>query len=146
MEGITHVISCGFPKDLKFFVHRAGRTGRAGRDGLCIALYKPTDVRAVEALIRQGIEFEHKDVRRNEWIALKPLDQKQPRKKDPLEKEIAQIVKKKSKKVKPNYKKRQREEIDRLRRKKKREIIQNDIKRQKKERAKMKQRAKREQQ
>jgi len=146
LEGITHVISCVFPNDLKFFVHRAGRTGRAGRDGLCIALYKPTDVRAVEALIRQGIEFEHKDVRRNEWIALKPLDQKQPRKKDPLEKEIAQIVKKKSKKVKPNYKKRQREEIDRLRRKKKREIIQNDIKRQKKERAKMKQRAKREQQ
>ena len=29
LEGITHVISCGFPKDLKFYIHRAGRTGRA---------------------------------------------------------------------------------------------------------------------
>lgn len=40
LEGVTHVISCGFPKDLKFYMHRAGRTGRAGRDGLAIAIAK----------------------------------------------------------------------------------------------------------
>lgn len=142
LEGITHVISCGFPKDLKFFTHRAGRTGRAGRDGLCIALYKPSDLKAIQTLEKQGIEFEHKDVRNKEWITLKPLDQKRVKKNDPLQKEIAKIVKKNHKKVKPNYKKRQREEIERLRRKKKREIIQKDIQRQKKERAKEKQRAK----
>lgn len=142
LEGITHVISCGFPKDLKFFTHRAGRTGRAGRDGLCIALYKPSDLRSIQLLEKQGVIFEHKDVRNKEWITLKPLEQKRIKKSDPLQKEIAKIVKKKSQKVKPNYKKRQKEEIERLRRKKKREIIQKDIQRQKKERAKEKQRAK----
>ena len=143
LEGITHVISCGFPKDLKFFVHRAGRTGRANREGTCIALYKPSDQRSIDLLMKKGIEFEHKDVRGTQWITLKPFGVKATRRADPLQKEISKIVRSKSKKVKPNYRKKQKQEIDRLRRKKKREIIQNDIQRQKKERAKEKQRAKR---
>ena len=146
LEGITHVISCGFPKDLKFFIHRAGRTGRANRDGLCIALYKPEDMRSVEALKRNGVVFEHKDVKQNQWVDLKPIDGKRPRKQDPLQQEISKIVKKKTKKVKPNYKKKQKEEIEKLRRRKKRAMIKEDIRRQKKERAKEYQRSKREQQ
>ncbi|MCF0114248.1 MAG: DEAD/DEAH box helicase, partial [Erysipelotrichaceae bacterium] len=35
IEGITHVVSCGFPSELEFYIHRAGRTGRAGREGTC---------------------------------------------------------------------------------------------------------------
>ena len=35
LDGVTHVISCGFPKDLKYYIHRAGRTGRAQRDLYC---------------------------------------------------------------------------------------------------------------
>lgn len=143
LEGITHVISCGFPKDLKFFVHRAGRTGRANREGTCIALYKPDDKRSIDLLMKKGIVFEHKDVRNGQWISLKPIDAKRPRKADPLQKEISKIVRSKSKKVKPNYRKKQKQEIDKLRRRKKREIIQKDIQRQKKERAKERQRAKR---
>ncbi len=143
LEGITHVISCGFPRDLKFYVHRSGRTGRADRDGVCIALYKPEDKRSIDLLIKKGIVFEHKDIRNGQWITLKPIDAKLPRKADPLQKEISKIVHSKNKKIKPNYKKKQKQEIDKLRRKKKREIIQKDIQRQKKERAKEKQRAKR---
>jgi len=30
LEGITHVISLGFPKDLKFFTHRIGRNRPCG--------------------------------------------------------------------------------------------------------------------
>lgn len=145
LEGITHVISCGFPRDLKFYVHRSGRTGRADRDGVCIALYKPEDKRSIDLLIKKGIVFEHKDIRNGQWITLKPIDAKPPRKADPLQKEISKIVHSKNKKVKPNYKKKQKQEIEKLRRKKKREIIQKDIQRQKKERAKEKQRAKRNQ-
>lgn len=144
LDGVTHVISCGFPKDLKFYVHRSGRTGRASRDGVCYALYQDRDQAAIQSLKQQGIHFEHKDVKNNEWISLKALDDKKVFKKDPLHDEISKIVKKNKKKVKPNYKKKQKQEIDRLKRKKKREMIQKDIQRQKKERAMSKQRAKRE--
>ena len=146
LEGITHVISCGFPRDLKFFIHRAGRTGRANRDGLCIALYQPEDMRSIDALKRNGVVFEHKDVKQNQWVDLKSIDGKRPHKQDPLQQEISKIVRKKNTKVKPNYKKKQKEEIEKLRRRKKRAMIKEDIRRQKKERAKAYQRSKREEQ
>lgn len=144
LEGITHVISCGFPKDLKFYVHRAGRTGRASRDGQCIALYRLEDQRSIDTLTKDGINFVHKDVKKNEWIDLKPLVHTPTKKKDLLKADIEKIVKKKTKKVKPNYKKKQKQEIEKMHRKQKRAMIQKDIQRQKKERAKEKQRAKRE--
>ena len=141
LEGITHVISCGFPKDLKFYIHRAGRTGRASRDGQCIALYKESDTKSIQSLIKQGIEFEHQDVKNKQFVDLKPYVNKRPMKKDEFHEEVEKIVHKK-KKVKPNYKKRQRQEIDRMKRRKRREMIKSDIKRQQKERAKERQRQK----
>lgn len=142
LEGITHVISCGFPKDLKFYVHRAGRTGRVQRDGICMALYKEKDRNAILSLMKKGISFQHKDVKQNQFVDLKPYVPTKKKKEDPLEEEIQKIVSRKKKKVKPNYKKKQKQEIERLKRRKKREIIQKDIQRQKKERAKANQKAK----
>ena len=142
LEGITHVISCGFPKDLKFYIHRSGRTGRANRDGQCIALYQDSDMNSIKSLEKHGIQFEHKDVKNGLWIDLKPLVNKRPSKKnDEFHEEIEKIVHKK-KKVKPNYKKKQKQQIDRMVRKKRREMIKKDIKRQQKERAKANQRQK----
>ena len=142
--GISHVISLGFPKDLKFFFHRIGRTGRAGRDGLAITIYQDQDRAAVDSLKNKGIEWQHKDVRRGEWVDLKPLEKRKRKGTDPLQAEISRIVKSNKKaRVKPNYKKKQKQQIEQLRRKRKRQIIQEDIRRQKKERAKEKQKAKR---
>lgn len=144
LEGISHVISLGFPKDLKFFFHRIGRTGRAGRDGIAISIYQDKDRQAVDSLKNKGIQWQHKDVRRGQWVDLKPLERRPRKGTDPLQAEISKIVKSgKKTKVKPNYKKKQKQQIEQLRRKRKRQIIQEDIRRQKKERAKEKQKAKR---
>ena len=46
------------PKDVDSYIHRAGRTGRAGRNGVCVIFYKPGtehSLRAVEQ--RAGIKF-----------------------------------------------------------------------------------------
>lgn len=144
IEGITHVISLGFPKELDFYIHRSGRTGRAGRDGICYALYRSEDDPMIRTLEKNGIHFEHQNIRNGEWTVLKDLHEKHVRKSDPLEQEISKIVKKKKTKVKPNYKKKQKQQIERLRRKARRQMIQEDIRRQQKERAKAKMRAKRE--
>lgn len=143
LDGITHVISCGFPKELKYYIHRAGRTGRASRHGFCIALYKDSEKKSILSLKKKGISFEHKDIKQDRWVDLKPLGVKaKGRTKDEFELEIERIVHTKKKKVKPGYKKKQKAEIERLKRKRKRQMIQKDIQRQKKERAKEKQRSK----
>ena len=41
VEGITHVINYDLPEDPDLYVHRIGRTARAGRDGVAWALVTP---------------------------------------------------------------------------------------------------------
>ena len=77
-------------------------------------------------------------IKNGQWCDLEPLHKKKVRKDDPLEKEIAKIVSRKKKKVKPGYKKKRQQEVEKLKRKAKRAMIQEDIQRQKKERAKQK--------
>lgn len=38
------VVQCEPPKDVDSYIHRAGRTGRAGKTGTCICFYKPNQV------------------------------------------------------------------------------------------------------
>ena len=45
VEGVTHVINYDIPHDVDWYVHRIGRTGRAGKDGVAITLYTPEEVK-----------------------------------------------------------------------------------------------------
>ncbi len=38
VEGITHVINFELPDDIEVYTHRAGRTARAGKSGICISI------------------------------------------------------------------------------------------------------------
>ena len=143
LEGITHVISCGFPKELPFYKHRAGRTGRAGRDGLAIALYTPKDENAIAALRRQGIEFQEMDIKDKEFVPIKSREQRKKAVKD-YSAEIGKIKHKSKSKVKPNYKKKRKAELERAHHRARRAIIRKEIQEAKRERAKAKQRAKNE--
>ena len=42
-EGVTHVFNYGIPKNLEYYVHRIGRTGRAGQKGIAITYATPED-------------------------------------------------------------------------------------------------------
>jgi ATP-dependent RNA helicase DeaD len=41
VEGITHVFNYDIPQDVESYIHRIGRTGRAGEKGLAITLATP---------------------------------------------------------------------------------------------------------
>jgi len=43
VEGVTHVFNYDIPQDAESYVHRIGRTGRAGMTGLAITLYSSAD-------------------------------------------------------------------------------------------------------
>ena len=131
LDTVTHVISCGFPEELEFYVHRAGRTARAGSSGTCYALYKESDDAAIRSLMKSGIRFEHQRFRGGSWQNLHPYGQKRLKKDDEIEKKISMIMTKKNTKVKPGYKKKRAAEIERIHRKKKQELIRAKIKEEK---------------
>ena len=41
VTGISHIINYDLPEDLENYVHRIGRTGRMGKDGIAIAFVTP---------------------------------------------------------------------------------------------------------
>ena len=129
---VTHVISCGFPEDLEYYIHRAGRTGRAGSTGTCYALYQESDDQAIRSLQKRGIKFDHARHRSTGWQTLHPYGQRRLKTDDELEKKIAMIMTKKNTKVKPGYKKKRAAAIDRVHRQKKREMIRSKIREEKK--------------
>lgn len=53
VTGITHVFHLNLPDDLSFYTHRAGRTGRAGAEGVSIALVHPKDTGKLRSIERQ---------------------------------------------------------------------------------------------
>ena len=45
VEGVTHVINYDIPHDVDWYVHRIGRTGRAGNEGVAVTLYTADEVK-----------------------------------------------------------------------------------------------------
>lgn len=59
IEDISHVFNYHLPDDAEVYVHRIGRTGRAGKTGIAITLVSPREkrrLREVEALTKQPIK------------------------------------------------------------------------------------------
>lgn len=54
VEGVTHVYNYDIPQDVDSYIHRIGRTGRAGEKGVAITFAAPKDMEALR-LIEQGI-------------------------------------------------------------------------------------------
>ncbi|XP_046359627.1 nucleolar RNA helicase 2-like [Haliotis rufescens] len=52
------VIQCSPPKDTDSYIHRSGRTGRAGRSGACVCFYKPQEENSLMWVEKQaGVQF-----------------------------------------------------------------------------------------
>ena len=65
VDGVTHVIQHDLPEVPETYVHRIGRTARAGASGEAIALCAPDDqdkLRAIEKLTRQAIPSEDRRI------------------------------------------------------------------------------------
>jgi len=56
VEGVTHVFNYDIPEDVESYIHRIGRTGRAGGTGLALTLVAPKDRSNLE-MIEKGIHL-----------------------------------------------------------------------------------------
>ncbi len=63
VDNVSHVINYGLPDDTAVYTHRSGRTGRAGKTGVSVAIIHSREkgkLREIEKKI--GKTFEHRDV------------------------------------------------------------------------------------
>uniref|UniRef100_A0A804MPZ6 DEAD-box ATP-dependent RNA helicase 7 n=1 Tax=Zea mays TaxID=4577 RepID=A0A804MPZ6_MAIZE len=60
INDVQLIIQCEPPRDVEAYIHRSGRTGRAGNTGVAVMLYEPRYKYSVSRLEREsGVKFEH---------------------------------------------------------------------------------------
>jgi ATP-dependent RNA helicase CshB len=106
IDGVSHVINYDLPRDMEFYIHRTGRTGRANYDGIAISLYSAKDDRYIDYLEQKGITIHYQEIRNGELVDRRERNERQKRKKIGRSNEGLKIkVRRDKKKVKPGYKK-----------------------------------------
>ncbi|MEH7108655.1 DEAD/DEAH box helicase [Bacillus sp. JJ1764] len=121
IEGVSHVINFELPSDLDFYIHRVGRTARAGYDGMALTIYDLSDEVLLNRLEKMGIQFKNVDLKNGEFIELDDRNRRKTRvrQEDETDKMVKSIIQK-PKKVKPGYKKKMQTEIDKVKKRQRR--------------------------
>ena len=121
IPGVSHVINFELPDELEFFIHRVGRTARAGLEGTAITLYDPSEEDKIVRIEEMGIPFVHEEVKKGEWVEVKERHTRKTRtrKFDDADRKAIAFVRK-PKKVKPGYKKKMAQKIDEIKKRERR--------------------------
>ena len=118
IKGASHVINAELPKEAEFYIHRVGRTARAGLEGTAISFYREEDIPLIQKLEKRGITFLFSEIKNGEFVEAKRYNRRELRKHalSKLDEEARKYVKK-PKKVKPGYKKKMKLQHEKIKRK-----------------------------
>jgi superfamily II DNA/RNA helicase len=106
LVNVSMVINFDMPKHAEEFIHRIGRTGRAGSKGDAIAFVGPKDwlsFKNVEGLLEQTVKFEQIDGLKGKFKGLKPKKAKATADKSKTNKATKEQVPKKRKAAKKTF-------------------------------------------
>lgn len=131
---VSDVVSVDLPSDLDFYYHRAGRTGRFGKDGDSWVFYNADTEEKPLELIANGVKFDYYTLKggvlEKDPVGLAPK-KKLSKKKELPEQEVKDIKIAKAKSrpthVEPMYKKKRQFAIDKVKKKYRRKAIQRSI-------------------
>jgi ATP-dependent RNA helicase DeaD len=74
VNDLTHIINYNLPDELEAYIHRSGRTGRAGKHGISITIVHGRETSKISQLEKKvGKSFEHKKVPIGEEVCEKQL-------------------------------------------------------------------------
>ncbi|KMS98946.1 hypothetical protein BVRB_3g067470 [Beta vulgaris subsp. vulgaris] len=59
INDVQLIIQCEPPRDVEAYIHRSGRTGRAGKNGIAVMLYDPKKGSVNRIERESGVKFEH---------------------------------------------------------------------------------------
>ncbi|ATG97358.1 DEAD/DEAH box helicase [Mesoplasma lactucae] len=130
IEGVSHVISIDLPKDLSYYIHRAGRTGRGKLTGESYVIFNAKNQEKIQFLKQKGINFEMMRLIDGKIV---PEKTKVAKKKKPgqISAEEQLVLSKykdnKGKNVKPGYKKKRKYEMEKIKKQKRRQHIKENI-------------------
>ncbi|MFA5289852.1 MAG: DEAD/DEAH box helicase [Candidatus Izemoplasmatales bacterium] len=79
IPNISHIINYDLPKDSSFYIHRSGRTGRIGQDGMAISLYDLEDHRYIDELEKRGIRCVYREIISGELRDARPRQERSKR-------------------------------------------------------------------
>ncbi|MDZ7807513.1 MAG: DEAD/DEAH box helicase [Gracilimonas sp.] len=69
VDSLTHVINYNLPDDLEVYIHRSGRTGRAGNSGIAVSIIHTREMNKIRALEKMsGKDFIKQDVPKGEEV------------------------------------------------------------------------------
>lgn len=77
VNNLKHVIHYSLPREIESYVHRSGRTGRNGKEGLVVSLLDPTDFAKLNRLQREtGLQLKPFELIKPEaWLEKKVQEQ-----------------------------------------------------------------------
>ncbi|AYU55347.1 DEAD/DEAH box helicase [Staphylococcus debuckii] len=137
IEGVSHVINFDVPKDIDFFTHRVGRTGRGQYKGEAFTLFTPDEEDLINDIEEKGYHFEDVDIKNGEIVPIKAHNTRKTRenKDDHLTTQVKRKIKRgNKKKVKPGYKKKFKKELENLKRQERKQYSKRKNKEQRKNR------------
>ncbi|MBQ9631054.1 MAG: DEAD/DEAH box helicase, partial [Treponema sp.] len=62
ISGLSHVVNYSLPFDSTTYVHRIGRTGRAGRTGFALTFVRPDEIRKLKFMLRRIQKSTHSEL------------------------------------------------------------------------------------
>ena len=63
VAGLTHVINYSLPQSAEIYIHRIGRTGRAGRKGAAVTFFSPGEKRKLQEIEKElGMKLEFREL------------------------------------------------------------------------------------
>ncbi|MFF2286274.1 DEAD/DEAH box helicase [Peribacillus butanolivorans] len=121
IEGVSHIINYELPSDLDFYIHRTGRTARAGYSGIAATIYATSDEDSLNRLEKMGIEFHDADIQNGDWVNIEERNKRKNRKKQKSDIDVkASRHVKKPTKVKPGYKKKIQRDVENFKKRERR--------------------------
>ncbi|CAL0303555.1 unnamed protein product [Lupinus luteus] len=69
INDVQLIIQCEPPRDVEAYIHRSGRTGRAGNTGVAVMLYDPRKSSVSRIERESGVKFEHVSAPQSDDIA-----------------------------------------------------------------------------
>ncbi len=116
IPGISHIISMDLPNDLKYYIHRAGRTGRNNTLGNSYILFDKNNINKIDLLKKMGINFINLKWKNDNFIEnnIQKNVKTEENSKTNKYNYKKQIIFNKFSNIKPGYKKKRKEKLKKI--------------------------------
>ena len=75
IKGVSHVYNCDVPKESKQYIHRIGRTARAGKEGLAITILSTRDYDNFDRVLRDNaVEIKKREIPQIPRVMIRFMD------------------------------------------------------------------------